>query len=460
MVSPLVLDGGLSSLLELERGPLHPTLWSAALLVASTGGQGKEAGERAGKDGHNNDDDDDDDDDDDGTSHVFSDTNHRAVIDAHRAFLEAGADILTTVSYQGTVAGFKRDMGLSEEEASHAIALSVTLARTAIHEHQQAQQQQQQQQHIERDKHSSSSSQAPRTLSSSWASSRHLLLHPPPHGTQQHPQEQQHEQQHEQQQEQQPRPLVAASIGPYGAFLADGSEYRGGYDAERLAQFHHEKALILWRARPDVLAFETIPQASEALAIVGMMQETLPEAPYWLSFQCCDAHRLASGDDVTAAVASLVTAFDEQRAGSLIGIGVNCISPAIAAPLVTAIARCVGRRRLHVLCYPNKGEAWDADTRTWGPIPTADVGDGDGVGGFGNGGDGGDVGDGGDGGDGDTAGPCALTSRAWVRRIKAAGCTVVGGCCRVFPADLAQMVRCVKGDIEGGNRRDKAGVHG
>ena len=225
------------------------------------------------------------------------------------------------MSYQATVPGFVKHMGVDEETARRALEHSVHLAKQAVTE-------------AVADTDACNPSSAPhstRTAAGGVA--------------------------------------VAASIGPYGAYLADGSEYRGDYDVDAdVAAFHLDKARILHAAGADVLAFETIPQGSEARAIIGIMQQHLPEAPYWLSLQCCDSARVANGDDLRATARTIVQLHDSGEAGRLVGIGANCMSPADAPALASLLAACVGGRALHVLCYPNRGEVWDAATRTWGGV--------------------------------------------------------------------------------------------
>eukprot|EP00043_Microstomoeca_roanoka_P016347 m.166423 g.166423 ORF g.166423 m.166423 type:complete len:364 (-) comp16437_c0_seq4:1620-2711(-) len=339
------LDGGLSSLLEQQVGQLHPKLWSAALLAEQEG--------------------------------------NKHIKQAHQAFLAGGANIITTVSYQATTQGLMEHLQLSEQEAETAIINSVKLGREAIAEkplrddaiinvsHRATQEQ----------SHQKSTSMEASSPVETW------LL----------------------QQIASKRTLVAASIGPYGAFLADGSEYRGGYAVEPLDDFHASKARLLARAAPDLLAFETIPQLSEAMIIAQMMARELPDFPYWLSFQCQDEHRTAAGDDIVESTTKLVSMWDESRAGHLIGVGVNCMSPAIAAALVANLSRAVGARPLAILCYPNKGEEWDAKTKQWGQAPKGDAAD--------------------------------VTSNTWLQQLLQAGCTIVGGCCRVWPEDIASIVK-------------------
>ncbi|MEO3935139.1 homocysteine S-methyltransferase [Dermatophilaceae bacterium Soc4.6] len=187
------------------------------------------------------------------------------------------------------------------------------------------------------------------------------------------------------------RLFVAASVGPYGAVLADGSEYRGDYglSAAALRDFHGPRLELLASAGPDLIAVETIPDVREAEALVPLLDEL--GLPAWVSYSV-DGGRTRAGQ-------SLQEAYD-VLAGStaVVAAGVNCSAPADVLDAVTTAVAATGRP---AVAYPNRGETWDAATRTW-------LGDG--------------------------SSPTEL-ARAWV----AAGAGFVGGCCRVGPADIAEL---------------------
>ena len=87
-------------------------------------------------------------------------------------------------------------------------------------------------------------------------------------------------------------PLCLAGIGPYGAYLADGSEYRGNYGVsdEALRTFHKERMEILWNVGADILLIETQPSLREALIEAEIAEEM--GADYWISFSCKDGHHI------------------------------------------------------------------------------------------------------------------------------------------------------------------------
>ncbi|AWK11762.1 homocysteine S-methyltransferase [Streptomyces spongiicola] len=184
---------------------------------------------------------------------------------------------------------------------------------------------------------------------------------------------------------------VAASVGPYGAMLADGSEYRGRYGltVRELEAFHRPRVEALARAGPDVLALETVPDSDEATALLHATADT--GVPVWLSYTI-EGGRTRAGQDLGAAFA--------LAAGHhhVIAVGVNCCEPADADRAVETAARETGRP---VVVYPNSGERWDARARAWSGGITFD--------------------------------PARLPEWA------AAGARLVGGCCRVGPDRIAAL---------------------
>ena len=188
---------------------------------------------------------------------------------------------------------------------------------------------------------------------------------------------------------------IAASVGPYGATLADGSEYRGDYglSTSELVAFHRPRLEVLAEAGPDLLALETVPDAREAAALAEAIEGI--GIPAWLSFTV-DGTRTRAGQP-------LAEAFEIARDhDGIIAVGVNCCSPADVGPAIALARETTGKP---AIAYPNSGERWDAEQRRWtGP---ADAGD----------------------------------PRLWV----AEGAAIVGGCCRVSPADIAALKAAVAG---------------
>ncbi|MFD3536622.1 homocysteine S-methyltransferase [Streptomyces sp. NPDC058664] len=184
---------------------------------------------------------------------------------------------------------------------------------------------------------------------------------------------------------------VAASVGPYGAMLADGSEYRGRYglSVRELEAFHRPRIEVFAAAEPDVLALETVPDAEEAEALLRAAEGC--GVPVWLSYTV-EGGRTRAGQDLAEAFA--VAAGNER----VVAVGVNCCDPAEAGPAVELAAAVTGKP---VVVYPNSGERWDARGRGW---------------------------------HGDVAfDPARATGWA------AAGARLVGGCCRVGPPTIAAL---------------------
>ncbi|CAM5684008.1 homocysteine S-methyltransferase [Streptomyces violaceorubidus] len=253
-----------------------------------------------------------------------------AITRAHLAYFEAGAEVAITASYQATFEGFAR-RGIGRERTAELLALSVESAREAARRVQ-----------VER---------PDRVL---W---------------------------------------VAASAGPYGAMLADGSEYRGRYglDVAELERFHRPRLEVLAAARPDVLALETVPDTDEAAALLRAVRGL--GVPAWLSYTVA-GDRTRAGQPLEDAFA-LAT-----DAAEVVAVGVNCCAPEDVSGAVETAARVTGKP---VVAYPNSGETWDAASRSW-------------------------------------RGRSSFATER-VRRWRERGARLVGGCCRVGPEAIASIAR-------------------
>jgi homocysteine S-methyltransferase len=184
---------------------------------------------------------------------------------------------------------------------------------------------------------------------------------------------------------------VAASVGPFGATLADGSEYRGDYglSVSQLREFHRPRLQALVQAQPDVLAVETIPCLREVEALVAELDRI--DVPAWVSLTAAGT-RTRAGEELAEAFELL------DQAPGVFAVGVNCMAP---AGVLAALEVAASRTDKPLLAYPNSGERWDPPARRW-------------------------------------AGDSRFDSRdvsGWL----AAGARLVGGCCRVLPADIAAL---------------------
>lgn len=296
----VLLDGGLATALEEAGHGLDTELWSARLLK----------------------------DDPD------------AIRDVHSAYLRAGADCITTATYQASFPGFLA-AGMGEQEGEGLFRRASELALEAIER---------------------------------WADEL-------PDG--------------EGQDRGSPSrlPLVAASVGPYGAWLADGSEYDGQYgvEAEALERFHARRFEILAESGVDLLACETVPSALEVRVLLRLLDRH-PDAWAWISVSCCDGRHLWDGTAIEE-VAEVCHA--QARVAA---VGVNCTDPVYLPELV---ARITAVTDLPVIAYPNSGETYEAGTRSW---------------------------------TGDHSG--------WLEGVRgalSAGARIVGGCCRIGPEQIAQL---------------------
>jgi homocysteine S-methyltransferase len=283
-----VLDGGLSTALEQQGVDLADALWTARLLADDPG----------------------------------------QIVEAHRSFYAAGAQVATTATYQATVEGFV-EAGYDADTARRLIGLSVALAKEARDE---------------------------------LADTR-------------------------------PGLLVAASVGPYGAFLADGSEYRGHYGVSRtrLRDFHAPRLELLADSAPDLLAVETIPDAGEAEVLVELLDDI--GVPAWFSYSVRGPATCA-GQPLSEAYAILA------GSSTILAAGVNCSEQ---DDVLTAVETAVAVTGLPAVAYPNKGGSWDSTTKAWSYGEPLDL---------------------------DLA-------QSWV----AAGARFVGGCCGTGPADIDLLAR-------------------
>lgn len=186
--------------------------------------------------------------------------------------------------------------------------------------------------------------------------------------------------------------LVAASVGPYGAYLANGAEYTGDYDLDEdgLTAWHRPRWEILASSGADMMACETIPSLPEARALARLLAET-PRVKAWISFSCRDGGHINDGTPIKEAAA--VFSGNPQ----VVAVGVNCTAPRFVPALIGELTE------LPVVVYPNSGETWDAKERRWeGLADPVEYGE---------------------------------AAAQW----QAAGASMVGGCCRTTPEHIRQV---------------------
>ncbi|MFM2310562.1 MAG: hypothetical protein RLY87_2684 [Chloroflexota bacterium] len=290
-----IIDGALATELERNGADLQHTLWSAKYLLSEPD----------------------------------------RIKDVHRAYLESGAQILITASYQATVPGFL-EAGYNEADALSAITRSVTIARDARTE---------------------------------WATA--------------HPNAEYW-------------PLIAGSVGPYGAYTADGGEYRGNYGLSReaLIAFHLPRIRTLIAAGVDLIACETIPDLVEADALASCISQ-FPRVSCWMSMSCRNGTETNAGQTIAEVAVKL------NQYACVTAIGVNCTAPQHITSLVTILA---SQTTKPIVVYPNSGESYDATSKTWsGTVTCADY---------------------------------VTAAASWVN----AGARIVGGCCRTTPEHIRALV--------------------
>ena len=264
-----------------------------------------------------------------------------AIKQLHLDYLNAGADCVITASYQATIEGFMK-RGLNEGEAVGLIQKSFQLATEV------------------RDNFwSNESNRAGRS-----------------------------------------KPFVAASVGPYGAFLADGSEYRGNYGLteQELMDFHRPRMKALIEAGAGMLACETIPSLIEAQALAKLLDE-FPDIAAWFSFSARDDKHISEGQSFADCVHLLA------KHPQIVAIGLNCTSPKYICSLIRE-----GKTRTDkpILVYPNLGEIYDSFTKDWDGHAAVES--------FGE------------------------EAKVWYE----AGARLIGGCCRTTPEDIRVISNWVR----------------
>jgi len=255
----------------------------------------------------------------------------------HLDYFNAGADVAITASYQATVQGFTQ-RGLNKNQAIELIKKSVQIAKDA------------------RDVF--------------WSDEKNRINRS--------------------------YPLIAGSVGPYGAFLADGSEYRGDYQLteQELINFHRPRVEALIESGVDLLACETIPNFVEAQALIKLLSE-FPLASAWFTFTAKDGEHISHGEKI-GDVAKWLDSYP-----LVAGIGINCSSPLHIPALIDEIKKNTSKP---IVVYPNSGEYYSAVTNTWHGETSCES--------FG------------------------LQSKDWYEH----GASLIGGCCRTTPEHIKEVM--------------------
>ncbi|XP_021749284.1 homocysteine S-methyltransferase 1-like [Chenopodium quinoa] len=307
-----VIDGGLATQLEIHGASFDDPLWSAVCLI---------------NDPH-------------------------LIKRVHLEYLEAGADVLVTSSYQATIPGFL-SRGLSMQEAESLLEKSVRLAIDARDEFWNA---------VNKKSENSYN-----------------------------------------------RALVAASVGSYGAYLADGSEYSGHYgqniDVAKLKDFHRRRVQVLAGARPDILAFETIPNRLETQAIIELLEEENINIPSWICYSSVDGEHASSGESFEECLSVI------NKSKKVAIVGINCAPPQYVDGLIRKFKKLTDKL---IAVYPNSGETWDGKAKKWLPPKCSKDND---------------------------FGSLAI-------RWRDSGAKLIGGCCRTSPATVRDISKAMKTNLD------------
>jgi len=264
----------------------------------------------------------------------------------HESYVRAGSDIITTSSYQASIPAFI-EAGLAPEKAYDLLKETVFLAQKAIE--------------------------------NVWQE-----LSP-------------------EEQKQRPYPLIAGSVGPYAAYLADGSEYTGDYQLSEgeFQEFHRPRIQALLEVGCDLLAIETIPNGAEAAAILRLLAEEFPQAEAYLSFVAQSENAISDGTKIEE-LGNLA-----QESSQVLAVGFNCTAPHLIAPLLDGLGQVCNKP---FLTYPNSGETYNGLTKTWHDDPEQERN-------------------------------LLENSKLWQEQ----GVQLFGGCCRTRPEDIAQLAKGLKG---------------
>ncbi|XP_069493160.1 homocysteine S-methyltransferase-like isoform X2 [Ambystoma mexicanum] len=269
-------------------------------------------------------------------------TNPSAIKDVHLNFLRSGADVITTATYQASLEGFRKHLGLGVEDAAELLKSGVKIAKDAVD-----------------------------TFLSEVSDKKSLL--------------------------------VAGSVGPYGAFLHDCSEYTGNYvDAMSVEEFmawHRPQLQCLASAGVDLFALETIPSQKEAEALVALLRE-FPNTKAWVSYSCKDELHTSHGEKFEDAV-NVAT-----KSSQLVAVGVNCSPPNLISHLLKSANRTT-HLAIPWIAYPNRGGVWDLHAGWSGAAIQKTV---------------------------------AEYAPDWV----ALGAKWIGGCCQITASDIADLKRILR----------------
>lgn len=266
--------------------------------------------------------------------------NEELVYEVHKMYFEAGADLIITDTYQANVQAFEK-VGYSEKEARNLIKKAVKIAQKARDDYEN------------------------RTGKHNY---------------------------------------IAGTIGPYGAYLTNGSEYRGDYElsVEEYQQFHLPRIEELVNAEVDILAIETQPKLDEVLAILELLKEKYPQQKVYVSYTLSDDDTISDGTPLPRAIHEL------EDYSQVIAVGINCVKLELVEPALKNMKEITDK---HLIVYPNSSAVYDPKSKTWSQPKTS------------------------------------ATFEELIPNWYEAGARIIGGCCTTGPKEIkavADFIKCNK----------------
>lgn len=272
--------------------------------------------------------------------------NPEVIRELHETYLNDGSNILITSTYQATIPGLEA-AGLNPSQAADIIRLTVQLAYQA--------------------------------RESYWQNLS------------------------EEQKNQTIYPLISGDVGPYAAYLADGSEYNGHYGdvtLQELKDFHRPRIQLFLEQEVDMLAVETIPNVLEVQALTELLSEEFPQVEAYMSFTAQEVGKISDGTPIKDVIVLVETC------SQIVAVGFNCTQPHLYDDLLQEIRSLTIKP---LVTYPNSGETYDGTTQTWHHSHE---------------------------------GKCSLVDQSlkWIDL----GAQIVGGCCRTRPTEIAALVQAIR----------------
>ena len=263
--------------------------------------------------------------------------NEELVYEVHKMYFEAGADLIITDTYQANVQAFEK-VGYSEKEARNLIKKAVKIAQKARDDYKN-----------KTGKHN----------------------------------------------------YIAGTIGPYGAYLANGSEYRGDYElsTKEYQQFHLPRIEELATTGVDILAIETQPKLDEVLAILELLKEKYPQQKVYVSYTLSDDDTISDGTPLPRAIHAL------EDYSQVIAVGINCVKLELVEPALKNMKEITDK---HLIVYPNSSAVYDPKSKTWSQPKTS------------------------------------ATFEELIPNWYEAGARIIGGCCTTGPKEIKAVADFIK----------------